>query len=243
MRANGPLDEELGRMSNDTDSAKTEFMRRLREEWLPAYCKDPKRSYLVEGFRSGEPDLTEQDARDFLRALDSGVVTFGDRQRLRMAHGLASETLFWEGERKIAPRPISLWLETVITVAAAGRLHLDYAWPTETLGMQSRDNAFDLMAFRPPDFLKEQIAVEVKKSVREVEQLVANLAKCCAGEHDESCRKGKRMNAHRKWVALIGRRPRLFWAVGPFPESRVFRVVACGDSIRLEPSNDTELRF
>lgn len=224
---------------------KTEFMRRLREEWLPAYCNDPKRSYSVGGFRLGDDSLTENDARDFLRALDAGVVRQADRQRFQMAHGLASETLFWEGEKKINPRPISLWLETVITIAAAGRLHLDFGWPVELLGMQSKDYAFDVMAFKPPDFESEYVAVEVKKSCREVEHLLRNLHGCCAGEHDASCEKGTRKNAHRKWVALCARRPRLFWAVGPSPESQLFEVLATdeGAQIRLQPVAETRLRF
>jgi hypothetical protein len=224
--------------------SKREFIRRLQEEWLPGYCNDPKRNYSIEGFCIGDDALTEQDAHDFLRALDSGVVVFADRQRLKMAHGLASETLFWEGERKISPRPISLWLETVITVAAAGRLQLDYRWPAECLGMQSKDSAFDLMAFKPPDFVNEYVAAEVKKNSREIDRLLANLTKCCAGEHDPSCNKGSRMNAHRKWIALQAHPPSLFWAVGPSPDSRLFEVLLGEDaSLRLHPVATARLHF
>jgi hypothetical protein len=223
-------------------ASKREFVRRLQEEWLPAYCKDPKRNYSIEGLRIGDA-LTERDAYDFLRAIDSGVVVFADRCRLKMAHGLASETLFWEGERKISPRPISLWSETVITLAAAGRLHLDYGWPAECLGMQSKDGAFDLMAFKAPDFVNEYVAAEVKKTCREIDRLLANVNKCCAGEHDQSCDKGTRMNAHRKWIALRTRRAKLFWAVGPNADSRLFEVIVGKDTIRLEPVAGARLQF
>ena len=230
-------------MNRTLSESKREFFCRLQDEWLPAYCNDPKRNYSIKGFCIGDDALTQQDAHDFLRALDSGVVVFADRQRLKMAHGLASETLFWEGERKISPRPISLWLETVITLAAVGRLHLDYGWPAECLGMQSKDSAFELMAFKPPDFMNEYVAAEVKKTGREIGRLVANLTKCCAGEHDESCEKGMRMSAHRKWIALRARRAKLFWAVGPNADSRLFEVIVREDTMRLAPVPEARLHF
>jgi hypothetical protein len=233
----------MGSVNRTLSESKRELIRRLREDWLPAYCNDPKRNYSMEGFCIDDGVLTDQDAHDFLRALDSGVVMFADRQRLKMAHGLASETLFWEGERKITPRPISLWLETVITVAAAGRLHLDYGWPAECLGMQSKGGAFDLMAFKPPDFVNEYVAVEVKKTSRELDRLLANLTKCGEGEHDASCDKGTRMNAHRKWIALRARRAKLFWTVGPNADSRLFEVIVDKDTMGLESVPEGRLQF
>lgn len=219
-------------------------MRRLLAKWLPDYCADPKRGYAKEGFPAGETALTEEDARDFLRALNSDVAGFGERQFVKVGQRVSSETLFSEGRKMHSPRRPTLWLETVITVAAAARLHLDYGWPIDLLGMQSKDNAFDLMTFRAPDFTNEDIACEVKKATREVDVLLRNLALCCAGDHDESCLDaGKRRNAHKKWVALHARKPRLFWAVGPFPDSRVFEVMTIGDDIQLREMPATALAF
>ncbi|MEP6820842.1 MAG: hypothetical protein ABI946_00670 [Chthoniobacterales bacterium] len=231
-------------MNPFVSGSKREFIRRVRDKWLPAYCNDAKHKYSVEGFSLGNDTLGEQDAHDFLRALDCNVASIGKRQRLRMARGMTSETLFWEGLKSVQPRPLSLWLESVITVAVGARLHLDYGWPVECLGMQSKDYAFDLMAFRAPDFENEDIAVEVKKTAREVDELLRNLAKCCAGEHEPSCENGERKNAHRKWIALQERQPRLFWAVGPSPTSRVFEVVVAREaSIRLQEVSPAALRF
>lgn len=224
---------------------KREFMRRLKEEWLPAYCNDPKRQYPIEGFRIGKDNLTDKDAEDFMRALDHGVASIGDRQRLRMAHGHASETLFWEGSKTVSPRPISLWLESVITVAVGARLHLDYGWPIESLGMQSKDSAFDVMVFKVPDSVNEHVAVEVKKTSRELDVLLENLTKCCAGEHEAGCYSaGKRLNAHKKWVALQARHPAFFWAVSPSPDNRLFEVLVASDrSIRLQAAPTARLHF
>jgi hypothetical protein len=235
----------MGCMNQIDSEFKREFMRRLKEEWLPAYCNDPKRQYPIEGFRIGKDSLTDKDAEDFMRALDHGVASIGDRQRLRMTHGHASETLFWEGSKTVSPRPISLWLESVITVAVGARLHLDYGWPIESLGMQSKDSAFDVMVFKAPDFVNEHVAVEVKKTSRELDVLLENLTKCCAGEHEAGCYSaGKRLNAHRKWVALHARHPAFLWAVGPSPDSRLFEVLVASDrSIRLQAAPSAKLHF
>jgi hypothetical protein len=227
-------------------SSKDKFMRRLQEEWLPAYCNDPGRLYSIEGYRAKHDNLTENDAKDFLRALDNSVAAFGDRERLRMAHGHASETLFWEHERNIVPRPITLWLETVITVAVGARLHLNYGWPIASLGMQSKDSAFDVMAFRPPDFTNEHVAVEVKKSSRELNLLMQNLTRCCIGDHDTGCQtNATRVNAHRKWIAISSRRPKFFWAVGPSPDSRLYKVYYAdhAQTITLQPVELDKLNY
>jgi hypothetical protein len=227
-----------------TTPFKDVFMRRVREEWLPAYCNDPKRQYAVEGFHIDDNVVIEADAQDFLRAIDNGVAIIGDRQGFGMARGYASETLFWEHERTVQPRRITLWLETLITVATGARLHFDYGWPIECLGMQSKDSAFDLMTFKEPDFQNEYVAVEVKSTSRAVDEMTENLARCCAGDHDPSCFTGTRRNAHRKWIALTARRPCLFWAVGPSPASKLFQVAALADDrLHLVPVSFDSLRF
>ena len=75
-----------------------------------------------------------------------------------MPQSKTHEVIFWEHSTLITPRPITLWLEPVITIAAVARLHLDYGWPVDCLGMQSEDSAFDVMAFKPDDLKNEHIA-------------------------------------------------------------------------------------
>ncbi len=60
---------------NNNDKILNEFWRRLKEDWLPSYCNDAKRCYSVNGFKGDAKDVTAVDARDFLRALDYGVVS------------------------------------------------------------------------------------------------------------------------------------------------------------------------
>jgi hypothetical protein len=221
-----------------------EFWRRLKEDWLPAYCNDPKRRYETEGFSAGSKTVSEPDARDFLQATDHNVVSVDGGGRFRMPQSKTHEVIFWEHSTVITPRPITLWLEPIITIAAVARLHFDYGWPVECLGMQSKDSAFDLMAFKPPDFENEHIAGEVKDCAKQLDRLLARMNQCCA-EGDSECSAPKaRMNAHRKVAGLKRCRAPIFWAVGPGGDSRVFQVSYRNDgSIALRQTAQKILRF
>jgi hypothetical protein len=221
-----------------------EFWHRLRAEWLPAYCNDSGRCYAAEGFRADAKQVTDADARDFLRALDLKVVSVDGGGRFRMPQSKTHEVIFWEHSTLITPRPITLWLEPIVTIAAIARLHLDYGWPKECLGMQSQDSAFDLMAFKPPDFENEHIAGEVKDSARQLYRLLEHMNQCCA-EGDSECSAPKiRKNAHRKVAGLKRCRAPIFWALGPGGDSRVFQVSYGNDgSIALKQTAKKNLRF
>lgn len=71
--------------------------------------------------------MTDIDARDFLRAPDHNVVAVDSGGRFRMPRSAVNEVLFWEHSAKLAPRPISLWIEPIITIGAVARLHLHHA--------------------------------------------------------------------------------------------------------------------
>jgi hypothetical protein len=217
-----------------------EFWRRLKQEWLPAYCNDPDRQYDVAGFRADAKQVTDIDARDFMRAIDQKIVSVDSGGRFRMPRSNVNEVIFWEHSAKISPRPISLWIEPIITIAAVARLHLDFGWPTECLGMQSKEWAFDLMAFTPNDLENEFIAGEVKASRKESDSFLAHLQECCtAGEHDCAEANLGRRNAHKKWRGLMRCRAPIFWAIGPGDDSRIFRVLY-DDSCRISLSVTTD---
>ncbi len=110
------------------------------------------------------------------------------------------------------------------------RLHLDYGWPIEAIGMQSSDWAFDVVAYDRNDLTTVCIAGEVKPTSNQLDTLVANMKSCFArGEHDD-CLVTSRKNAHRKVVGLQRCRAPLFWAIGPGGDSRVFEVAHSEDS-------------
>lgn len=222
-----------------------EFWHRLKREWLPAYCNDPARRYDMAGFRADAKQVTDIDARDFLRALDHNVVCVDIGGRFRMPRSNVNEVIFWEHSTKISPRPISLWIEPIITIAAMARLHLDHGWPVECLGMQSEKWEFDLMAFRPDDLEHEFIAGEVKATSKELNKFLGRLQECCAsGEHDCGGAKIDKENAHKKWLGLKRCHAPLFWALGPGGDSRIFRVLYNdGCRISLSVTTDAALNF
>lgn len=207
------------------DDVLISFQRRLSKEWLPSYCNDPRRRYALEGYRHEYRNLESIDAQDFIYALAAGVVHDTGGGRYRAPRSKATEMIFWEGRKITVPRPITLWLEPIISVASAARLHRDYGWPVTLLGLQSVDWAFDLVAYE--DLLSEQmiIAGEVKKSIRELELMIDHLHRFADKPVSATAAlSGSALNAARKWLALAAARPRLFWAIGPGSKSEAFTV-------------------
>jgi hypothetical protein len=202
-----------------------EFAHRLWNEWLPTYCHDPKRGYAVAGYKANSNKVTPVDARDFLRALESHVVEDSGGGRYRLPKSEADAVIFWEGRKTKSPRPITLWMEPVITIASMARLHFDYGWPRSCLGMESAKWQFDFTAFLSTASATEHIAGEVKKSVKELDLLLEGLlASCREGRLHMATATAARINAHRKWEGLRRSRAPLFWAVGPGGVSHLFRV-------------------
>jgi hypothetical protein len=220
-----------------------DFWNRVNEEWLPAFCR--AHHYDPPGFRPEAKELHDADIRDFLRAVDYNIVTIDAANNFRAPRSNVVEHIFWEGPNTISPRPISLWIEPIITIAAVGRLHLDYGWPIECLGMQSLNWEFDLMAFELDDPKNEHIAGEVKPTRSELDKFLENLQRCCAaGVHDCLTAKSDRKNAHKKWLGLRRSRAPIFWAIGPGGDSRVFDVLYNeGSPIALEPTALEKLHF
>jgi hypothetical protein len=110
------------------------FNHRVTSEWLPAFCKDKKRNYDFAGFVAKPNELSDQDSKEFMRAMDEKIVSVDSGGRFTMPQSKATEVNFWEHDRSISPRPISLWIEPVVTISANARLH--FGWPLASLGMQ-----------------------------------------------------------------------------------------------------------
>ena len=120
--------------------------------------------------------------------------------------------VFWAGERNLVPRPVLLSNETLLDVAIAGALHLDYGWPIENLGFQSRGYEFDVAAYEGDELV---IAAESKARQREVGELASRIAECGRrGAHPETeCatieRRAQSINHHRKYGGLVSLSPRV----------------------------------
>lgn len=213
------------------------FSRRVREEWLPAYCSDPKRNYDPSGFRVESIKVSEVDARDCMLAIDRGIVVDTGGGRYSACRSSAQEVLFWEGHKSSSPRPITLWLEPVITFAALARLHNTHAWPKESLGMQSKGWAFDLAAHGSNQDQPPRILGEVKKTTSELNRLKEDLLRLSAGAAHDTVP----TNSMKKWRELLATRPSLVWLVGPNEESYAYAPVYGSSACTLQEINDSAL--
>lgn len=140
-------------------------------------------------------------------------------------------------------RSFTLWREPVITVAALARLHLAFNWPSELIGTQSSDWAFDVVAFLP-SCEAETVAGEVKKTDRELDDLISLMKMYGANPAADEPTGGKSRNAWKKVAALRARPAPLFWAVGPAGYNSVYRVSRTdNDVVRFEPAGEDALRY
>ena len=209
---------------NDSD-----FDDRVRNAFLPNFCK--YRNYDISGFKSDTLGrVGKYDAGWFLKALSSKTVKQVQGGALFTTEieelSGAKEQIFWSGNKSISPRPITLWVEPIITIGAAGRLHGEFKWPNELIGLQSKGNwAFDLMAYNAHKH--PIIACEVKKSEREIDFLIEAMMDFVSSPPlDEEPSESKLRNAYRKVIALRRLNPKYFWALGPDNYGSVFRIVS-----------------
>lgn len=198
------------------------FRNRLEQEWLVPFCD--ARNYEPGGFDAGGVyKLSDSDARDFMQAVDMGLVEHVDGVFIA-PRSSAKEQIFWSGLKSVTPRPLTLWLEPIITMAGLLRLNRDFGWHPSQLGLQSKTWQFDLVAYGELSS-EECIVCEVKKSEREVDRLVEHMHM-----HLDSPRaldtelKGAERNAFRKAVALRDSTCTVFWVLGPNEYQYIFYV-------------------
>lgn len=212
-----------------------EFRRRLHSNWLPAYCSEPQRDYSSEGFRPDSlKSLEAFDAGWFIQAIDRNLVKY-ESGGFRAPLSNGGEPIFWELEKSISPRPITLWREPVITIGAVARLQVEYGWPINALGTQSRRSwAFDLVGYGD-DGARELLLCEVKKSDREIEKLQAYMLEYCASDPLEAEPDQKeRKNAYRKVKDIRVAWPERVWLLGPGGRGTVFDIEREKESARFK---------
>lgn len=201
------------------------FVRRLYDEWLPDFCNDEKRKYSHAGFKAESIKVSDYDANNFIRALDSDLVKDSGGGRYRCTRSSTFEQIFWDGLKSIEPRPLTLWVEPVITIGTIARLSLDYGWPEKLLSMQSKDWAFDFVVLNSESNENEYMAGEVKKTRKELDGLISDLMEFSRlGLTECPSRHPKKTNSFKKWLALLRCNAPLFWAVGPNDYTILFAV-------------------
>jgi len=213
-------------------------------ELLPEICDYPCSPWRREGFREDWSKVHDLDALDFIRGMEAGILRQLGKGAYRAPRSLANEYFFWEGSKNIEPRPLTLWIEPIITVAALARLQLDMGWPNELIGTQSLNWEFDVTAYLSPESTDEYISCEVKKTNSELDYLVREVIQLAAQDAKEADIAGpKQLNAYRKFKGLRTRKAPFFWAVGPGGYNHVFRMNYEGENVRFEPTNVDALAF
>lgn len=224
-------------------SAVEAFEEFLREKLIPEFCSDAKRGLASSSFQNSKALVGEQDAEYFLRAIDAELISHKGRGLYIAPRSAHHEQFFWEGPVEQSPRTFSLWHEPIITVSALARLHFDYGWPKNSIGTQSKDGAFDLMAYTT-DSQQEHIAAEIKKTRGEIDQLIVLMEHFGLNPHAEIPVNGKKRNAFKKIQALRLRKAPIFWALGPNGYSKIFNVLYYDDNtLTFEPTENDQLRF
>lgn len=200
------------------------FTERLKKDWLPSFCGAPHRDYPLDGFKASSiKKLDQLDAHWFMWAVDNELVS--ESEGFFVApRSAAKEQIFWEGATNVTPRPITLWLEPIITIGALARLNAQFGWPIENLGAQSKTWAFDLVCYETASD-REVIGCEVKKSLREIEKLLAFMnAHGGKPPLDSEPANSAERNAYRKVQGIRRSWPKLFWALWPGGKGKIFSV-------------------
>lgn len=220
------------------------FDRLITDRLVPEFCENPKKPLASESFKSETlSNVSEYDARYFLMAFEGGLIEHHGCGHYKAPLSAAHEQFFWEGSKALQPQSFTLWVEPIITVAGLARLHFDHGWPMRLLGMESRGFAFDLFAV-DPDSQTMFIACEVKKTPKEVKDLLAFMRELGFNPAADKPKRGKALNAYKKVVGLREHRPQLFWALGPNGLSEVFHVeYGARGQIDLMPTSESALRF
>jgi hypothetical protein len=199
-------------------------------------------------FNDKERHFSDADASYFVEAFKNGLINHVGRSRYKAPMSGATEGFFNSGPSTESPRTFYLAQEVIITVGVLARLHLDYGWPKELLGAQSKDWAFDAVAFMP-NSVTEHIACEVKKTASEVDKLLMFVNEICDADvmlSDSESRllRPDKLNAYRKVRSLLRNKVPIFWAVGPDGFGQVFEMEYPTEGrVKLNRSDQAVLRY
>ncbi|MDR6710208.1 hypothetical protein J2X73_004613 [Novosphingobium sp. 1748] len=210
-------------------SARRAFDELLEGTLIPAFCSDPARRMNASGFVARSNTLSESDAADFLRAWQAGLPVHQGRGQYLVGAATVREQFFTSGSKGPAERSFTLWLEPIITVGAIGRLHFDHGWPIGCLSAQSADWAFDVVATL--DRKRAIIAGEVKKTRKEIDDLIFYMKQYSAEPGAIDSMSGKIRNGYKKVVSLRKLRAPVLWLVGPDQYEHVFEVAYSRDGM------------
>lgn len=199
-----------------------EFSDLVREDLLVWFCRHY--GFPTHGFsRDAVQRVSRHDAKWLLNALttQAGARTAG------------------------APGPLTIWIEPVVAIEAAWRLHARFGWPKQLVELQSRERwPFAFLAYSHPH--RTRIAVEVTKSDQEIDCVIEEMSTALSQwPLDVDPSQGEQRDAYRKAIALRQTGAPLVWILGPSGDGRVLRVEYADDcgAGRLENAEIGELLY
>jgi hypothetical protein len=211
------------------------------ETWLQerftAACQTAGQRVSTSGLRIS-PALANWEAEYFLAGLTGDLFAVDEQGGVtsEMFAGDGNETL--ANYRLFSNEPLRLLRENICQLAAASRLVLQRGWLKRHLFLQpsrpehrATADGFDLLVRLHPDEIL--ISVEVKRSLLELEKLIADLRACSRrGPHAHAdC--GFPQN-HPRHEFYLSQRPAYLWAVAP--DGELCLEVKCGEhSLDLDP--------
>jgi hypothetical protein len=214
------------------------FKTLLEQTLIPDFCSKSARNMKPSGFNANLTRLSELDMADFLRGWDAQLLRHIGNGLYRAPQSGASEQFFWSGRKANVPRTFTISTESIIALSVLARMHLDFGWPKELIGTQSKRTwAFDVSGYKSESDLSPLMVCEVKKSSKEIDALIDYMQSLgrqpsLSGAYLKSAEK----NAFMKVKALRAQTPSIFWAVGPNRYERVFWVhYSEGDVIEFDP--------
>lgn len=222
-------------------SALVKFSKLLDDRLVPEFCSDIGRGLTISGFVDKSNRLSEEDAEDFLRAWDTGLLSHKGRGLYIVGTTRVHEQFFWTGSKTASPRTFTLWMEPIISMGAIARLHLDHRWPASYLAAQSPDWAYDIIAIRADG--ATAIVGEVKKTRREVDDLFDLMMQFGANPDAALPASGKSRNAFKKVMSLRKFPAPLLWLIGTSRYEMVFHVRYSGALVSFDPAPQNALLF
>src|ERR1700730_17409336 len=113
------------------------------------------------------------------------------------------------------------------------------------ISTQSRKCEFDVTAYRSSDPDNEYVACEVKKTVAELDQMVALMQRFSADpDTGDTLKSSREVNAFRKLKGLHARRASIFWAVGPNEANKIFRMTYTdAGEVIFNPASEDALTY
>jgi hypothetical protein len=167
--------------------------------------------------------ITEEEARGFLRAVDAGVFEigrYGHCYPRGMRPSISSPPGFLDWFDKRGGK-VMVWREWLTHAATPLMLHEEYGYPLHDIALEVDGGAFDVLVYSA--FNQPFIAVEVKKRVKELDVLISNLH-ALEGKPFEVTFTKRLTNAEQKFRGLLSLRPVYFLGVAPTVPPRAFKV-------------------